>query len=62
LQNELDTTQATVRALQTQVDSLEAAVRTLSDERDNLTHELLLNGALPARSVMFQAFFSLGFK
>lgn len=51
LQNELDTTQATVRALQTQVDSLEAAVRTLSDERDNLTHELLLNGALPARSV-----------
>lgn len=50
-QNELDTTQATVRTLQTQVESLEAAVRNLSDERDNLTHELLLNGALPARSV-----------
>lgn len=51
LQNELDTTQATVRALQTQVESLEAAVRTLSDERDNLTHELLCSGVLPARSV-----------
>lgn len=51
LQNELDTTQATVRALQTQVESLESAVRNLSDERDNLTHELLCSGALPARSV-----------
>ncbi|CAB3368155.1 Hypothetical predicted protein [Cloeon dipterum] len=47
--NELDTTQATVRALQGQVDSLEMTVRTLSEERDTLTHELLLSGALPAR-------------